>query len=81
MFANEDLDAGAGSRTNRGSVVALRKRTMGSQRGAAVIGSEEEWSGCIGGEGGHLVRAGPPRAARALVASHHWGGEEGEKHG
>eukprot|EP00964_Phaeocystis_antarctica_P141274 scaffold106248_cov48-Phaeocystis_antarctica.AAC.1 len=30
---------------------------------------------------GHLVRAGPPHAARALVESHHRGGEKGQKHG
>eukprot|EP00964_Phaeocystis_antarctica_P162086 scaffold135672_cov72-Phaeocystis_antarctica.AAC.2 len=30
---------------------------------------------------GHLVRAGPPRAARALVESRYHGGEEGERHG
>ena len=42
MFAEEDLDAGAETRTNRGCAVALRKRTVGSQRGEAVIGSEEE---------------------------------------
>ena len=82
MFANADLDAEAGSRTNRGSAVALRKCRQWVQ-GAAVIGSEEPKRSDRGASAvrGHLVRAGPPRAACALVESHHRGGEEGEKHG
>ena len=83
MFANADLDAGAGARTNRRSAVALRKRTVGSQRGES---RHRVRSGVIGVHAsavmvGHLARAGPPRAARALVESRLRGGEEGEKHG
>eukprot|EP00964_Phaeocystis_antarctica_P105417 scaffold70436_cov48-Phaeocystis_antarctica.AAC.1 len=74
-------DFDGGSRTNRGSAVALRKRTVGSQRGAAVIGSEESDRGASAVRVGHLVRAGPPRAARALVESRLRGGEDGGKHG
>ena len=80
MFANADLDAEAGSRTNRGSAVALRKcRQWVLREGQPSSGRKRSDRGASAVRG-HLVRAGPPRAACA-VESRVRGGEEGEKHG
>ena len=82
MFANADLDAGAGSRTNRGSAVALRKcRQWVLREGQPSSGRKMSDRGASAVRVGHLVRAGPPRATRALVESRNRGGEEGERHG
>eukprot|EP00964_Phaeocystis_antarctica_P131081 scaffold94948_cov52-Phaeocystis_antarctica.AAC.1 len=52
-----------------------------SERGQPSSGRKRSDRGASAARVGHLVRAGPPRAARALVESRHRGGEEREEQG